>query len=291
MEFKNLAEVTKLDEVPEGASVLAATAEGEVVRVPGDGLGGSGGGADWNAAEGEPGYIANKPFGVSELTWKSVLFEDTVTTEDNGSGADKVFDNAITFESWNGYAIVVDGVTYSYSSPVEGYTAAPYSGVGNASLFDSSKPDTGESFFCYTMWSQTHFRTVEPGAHEVKIGQAATTVSTIDPKCLPYAVVTNYDWLEDDFAKLHAKISAEVGEAYNGAATIACPAIIYNDKFFLLTQINGGSLLFASRPYVFNYSNGIDFEPVIEVENLAINPDGSILHTRGRSAATFEQLS
>lgn len=40
MEFKNLAEVTKLEEVPEGASVLAATAEGEVVRVPGDGLGG-----------------------------------------------------------------------------------------------------------------------------------------------------------------------------------------------------------------------------------------------------------
>ena len=42
MEFKNLAEVTKLEEVPEGASVLAATAEGEVVRVPGDGLGGGG---------------------------------------------------------------------------------------------------------------------------------------------------------------------------------------------------------------------------------------------------------
>lgn len=44
MEFKNLAEVTQLTEVPEGASVLAATAEGEVVRVPGDGLGGGGGG-------------------------------------------------------------------------------------------------------------------------------------------------------------------------------------------------------------------------------------------------------
>lgn len=43
MEFKNLAEVTQLEEVPEGASVLAATAEGEVVRVPGDGLGGGGG--------------------------------------------------------------------------------------------------------------------------------------------------------------------------------------------------------------------------------------------------------
>lgn len=43
MEFKNLAEVEQLTEVPEGASVLAATAEGDIVRVPGDGLGGSGG--------------------------------------------------------------------------------------------------------------------------------------------------------------------------------------------------------------------------------------------------------
>ena len=46
MDFKNLAEVTQLTEVPEGASVLAATAEGEVVRVPGDGLGGGGGGLE-----------------------------------------------------------------------------------------------------------------------------------------------------------------------------------------------------------------------------------------------------
>ena len=44
MEFMNLADVTKLDEVPEGASVLAATSEGDIVRVPGDGLGGSGDG-------------------------------------------------------------------------------------------------------------------------------------------------------------------------------------------------------------------------------------------------------
>ena len=42
MEFKNLAEVELLGEVPEGASVLAATADGDVVRVPGDGLGGGG---------------------------------------------------------------------------------------------------------------------------------------------------------------------------------------------------------------------------------------------------------
>ena len=40
MEFMNLADVTKLDEVPEGASVLAATSDGDIVRIPGEGLGG-----------------------------------------------------------------------------------------------------------------------------------------------------------------------------------------------------------------------------------------------------------
>lgn len=64
MEFKNLAEVTQLTEVPEGASVLAATAEGEVVRVPGDGLGGSGGGVFWVtlSAEDDESIVADKTY-------------------------------------------------------------------------------------------------------------------------------------------------------------------------------------------------------------------------------------
>lgn len=41
MEFKNLADVTLLEEIPEGASVLASV-DGDVVRVPGTGLGGGG---------------------------------------------------------------------------------------------------------------------------------------------------------------------------------------------------------------------------------------------------------
>ena len=42
-EFKRLSEVEALTEVPEGAKVLAE-ANGQIVRVPGSGLGGSGGG-------------------------------------------------------------------------------------------------------------------------------------------------------------------------------------------------------------------------------------------------------
>ena len=43
-EFKKLSEVAALTEVPEGAKVLAE-ANGQIVRVPGSGLGGSTGGA------------------------------------------------------------------------------------------------------------------------------------------------------------------------------------------------------------------------------------------------------
>lgn len=63
MEFKKLSEVTQLEEVPEGASVLATTAEGEVVRVPGDGLGGGGGAliVTFSSADGQS-YTADKTF-------------------------------------------------------------------------------------------------------------------------------------------------------------------------------------------------------------------------------------
>ena len=41
-EFKKLSEVAAMDEVPDGAKVLAES-NGQIVRVPGSGLGGSGG--------------------------------------------------------------------------------------------------------------------------------------------------------------------------------------------------------------------------------------------------------
>ena len=72
MEFKNLAEVELLGEVPEGASVLAATAEGEVVRVPGDGLGGSGGGGIFTVtftSEDSENYTADKTLSEIEAAY------------------------------------------------------------------------------------------------------------------------------------------------------------------------------------------------------------------------------
>ena len=93
MEFKNLAEVELLGEVPEGASVLAATADGDVVRVPGEGLGG--GGAQTvrvtsNQIEAAIKMFDSGEFNHSELpsevvySCKGVNFEDAYATIVNG---------------------------------------------------------------------------------------------------------------------------------------------------------------------------------------------------------------
>ena len=70
--FKKLADVEKVEALNDDASVLVET-NGTVKRVNKAAIGG----ADWNANEGEKGYIENKPFSVlpnstDKLTWDGV---------------------------------------------------------------------------------------------------------------------------------------------------------------------------------------------------------------------------
>lgn len=130
MEFKNLAEVTKLEEVPEGASVLAATAEGEVVRVPGDGLGGGGELVVFNCVMNgnEPPTVScsalftecletlttrgTSPFVVHVLdndgvfSVKSVAYVTAVL--DGGPVSDISLANAFVFQTADGLPIMID---------------------------------------------------------------------------------------------------------------------------------------------------------------------------------------
>lgn len=84
-EFKKLSEVQAMDVVPEGAKVLAE-ANGQIVRVPGSGLGsGTGGGVqpDWNENdETSKAYILNRPFYEDKLlivTYNAVAGNETTT--------------------------------------------------------------------------------------------------------------------------------------------------------------------------------------------------------------------
>ena len=89
-EFKKLSEVEALTEVPEGAKVLAE-ANGQIVRVPGSGLGGSGGGiktaiiksSDYDQAlQGVQSYDSAKP----EITYSCInmTFEEAYEEMANG---------------------------------------------------------------------------------------------------------------------------------------------------------------------------------------------------------------
>ena len=89
-EFKKLSEVEALTEVPEGAKVLAE-ANGQIVRVPGSGLGGSGGGiktaiiksSDYDQAlQGVQSYDSAKP----EITYSCInmTFEEAYEALKNG---------------------------------------------------------------------------------------------------------------------------------------------------------------------------------------------------------------
>ena len=87
MEFKNLAEVELLGEVPEGASVLAATADGDVVRVPGDGLGGGG-----NAGGGGQFIVNIELSGNGNYSEIESFWETEYYTDGGGAVCDKSLD-------------------------------------------------------------------------------------------------------------------------------------------------------------------------------------------------------
>lgn len=120
-EFKKLSEVEALTEVPEGAKVLAE-ANGQIVRVPGSGLGGVQ--PDWSQNdETKPDYVKNRPFYL-ETEWVSIndevgstIYPMTFTTvEDNGVN---IAQGGFLLGKGS-HKVVFDGVTYVCTRPVDG---------------------------------------------------------------------------------------------------------------------------------------------------------------------------
>lgn len=89
--FKRLSEVQALTEVPEGAKVLAE-ANGQIVRVPGSGLGGSGGiktaiikSSDYDQAlAGVQTFITTNPEPVITYSCINMTFEEAYKALENG---------------------------------------------------------------------------------------------------------------------------------------------------------------------------------------------------------------
>lgn len=142
---------------------------------------------DWDAADGAPGHIANKPFGDKAFIFGELIFDEVVTTEQDGD-SNIAFYPELSLGTY-GWDIEVDGVVYRYDATTVNNIGGIYRGIGNASLLDASKPDTGEFFFFYTFGGTTRFQTVEPGTYTVKVGHGEEDVKRIDMDFMPVEVI------------------------------------------------------------------------------------------------------
>ena len=126
------------DQIQDGAVTLEKLDSNIVEQIS------SNGGADWNAVDGESGFIANRPFGI---TGYDTLYEGEVTiaapdmSHGNPGGADI---GSIDIELGMTYTVEFDGETYS----VECKESNGNLYIGNlaAFIFWSPSVDTGEPF-------------------------------------------------------------------------------------------------------------------------------------------------
>lgn len=217
MSFVKLAEVETLEEVPEGATVFAEV-DGTVKRIPGSGLGGTNG-ADWNAAEGEDGYIANKPFdvGLKKIKLADVLtIEFTATATDDGSGNTVyVADIAQYFSTlgrittyfgdqsgpYGGMPMFysLDGVEYELTVSDYNDMGVSFSrAFGNASLRKPDGTDTGEPMYL-SVWSpsdynhQVNIYVADDKPHSISFYVVEESVHKLDAKFVPSNVIYTTD--------------------------------------------------------------------------------------------------
>lgn len=163
-----------------------AAGKAVVVNASGDGftLGevpSSGGGsqADWNAAEGEPGHILNKPFGDKEVY---ILPETELTFADMGEGCMAAFEPLEFPIEGNAYSITFGGSTYEcvayYDKPSASYA------LGNIGALSGGE-NTGEPFI--VMIQLDEYGNIGMSLMLSLIGETTTNVSIAGIHPVPIA--------------------------------------------------------------------------------------------------------
>ena len=154
--FKKLSEVAAMNEVPEGAKVLAE-ANGKIVRVPGSGLGGVQ--PDWSQNdETKPDYVKNRTHWATEsvetLVPKTTVYGKGETAPYRCTPELAFFD----IQPNHVYTVIWDDIAYNV---VAGNNEGEF--MGNMGIIggpDTSEPffigETGTKIVCYTNASGTH---------------------------------------------------------------------------------------------------------------------------------------
>ncbi len=144
-QFKKLSEVEALTEVPEGAKVLAE-ANGQIVRVPGSGLGGSGGikTAIIKSSDYDQALAGVQTFATAEITYSCIdmTFEEAYDALANGEPM-----NVLTMNAKNSYVFNKHCAVYFFGMSINN---VPCIGI--------------EAVSGPLYWTSDGFSTTEPGA-------------------------------------------------------------------------------------------------------------------------------
>lgn len=141
------------------------------------GGGGSGGGADWNASEGEDGYVKNRTH-YSE-TAEVVLFDGTVQY-DNSYGV-QFGDKTAKIKPEQEYTVIFDGVVYK--------CIAVGASIGAKMDFSlNTTPPFDFSVYPFAIMSDSGLTGIFPDTneHSIKITTIDESVHKIDKKFLPF---------------------------------------------------------------------------------------------------------
>ena len=155
----------------------------------------SGGGtqADWNAAEGEPGYILNKPFGETE---EFIIPETKYTFSDMEGLSVAGESNLALLIPGETYTVKYNGVPYTCTVIIMQGTTAMF---GNLSI--AGGDDTGEPFACTVSYEDVAGCMIVAldGSSEATISISKNGVKQIDSRFIPCPV---FDLASRGFGKL-----------------------------------------------------------------------------------------
>jgi hypothetical protein len=140
--------------------------------------GGSGGGADWNANEGEAGYVKNRTHYTAKE--EVTLFEGSVQ-DTEGWGVELI--GAPKFVVGQEYTVVLDGATYKCEANEEYDIGAPYLGEddgGNLNFDYSIYP------FSINGYEGVYANFADKNEHSLKLTTVEEVNHKLDEKYLPF---------------------------------------------------------------------------------------------------------
>lgn len=123
------------------------------IKSIGSGGGGTGGGGaqpDWNAAEGEPGHVLNRPF-YSEFTESVILPECNIEWDEDGSVINTSEIPLFNLTPGNEYTVNWNGVHYKCIATGKQIDGNSVAFIGDIGFVETGTPVTGEPFIIGTL--------------------------------------------------------------------------------------------------------------------------------------------